>query len=139
MIDGKSVLGVILARGGSKLVPRKNIREVAGKPLMAWTIEAGLASEHVDRLILSSDDSGIAEVARRRGCEVPFLRPNELAAAKRPRLRRAVAAQPRGSRGCSIDALSSSRGAQAGRLRGWNRQPSPARLFAAQEQRIWSR
>jgi len=79
MIDDKSVLGVILARGGSKLVPRKNIREVAGKPLVAWTIETGLASEHVDRLILSSDDSEIAEVARRRGCEVPFLRPNELA------------------------------------------------------------
>lgn len=121
MIDGKSVLGVILARGGSKLVPRKNIREVAGKPLVAWTTEAELASEHVDRLILSSDDSEIAEVARRRGCEVPFLRPNELArddtpsadallhalaTAKRPQLRRAVAAQPRDSRGCSLDALS---------------------------------
>ncbi len=106
MIDGESVLGVILARGGSKLVPRKNVREVAGKPLMAWTIEAGLASEHVDRLILSSDDSEIAEVARGRGCEVPFLRPNALAAAKGPRLRRAVAAQPRDSRGCSVDALS---------------------------------
>ncbi len=106
MIDDKSVLGVILARGGSKLVPRKNIREVAGKPLVAWTIEAGLASEHVDRLILSSDDSEIAEVARCRGCEVPFLRPHALAAVKRPRLRRAVAAQPRESRGCSVDALS---------------------------------
>ena len=106
MIDDKSVLGVILARGGSELVPRKKIPEVAGKPLVAWTIEAGLASEHLDRQILSSNDGEVAEVARCRGCEVPFLRPHALAAVKRSRLRRAVAAQPRDSRGCSVDALS---------------------------------
>ncbi|ABC43898.1 cytidylyltransferase domain-containing protein [Salinibacter ruber] len=79
MIDGHSVLGVILARGGSKGLPRKNIRDLAGKPLIAWTIEAGHESEYLDRLILSSDDGEIMEVAEEYGCEVPFQRPAELA------------------------------------------------------------
>lgn len=79
MIEEKSVLGVILARGGSKELPRKNVRELAGKPLIAWTIEAGLQSEYVDRLILSSDDEEIMRIAEEWGCEVPFQRPDELA------------------------------------------------------------
>jgi N-acylneuraminate cytidylyltransferase len=79
MIDGHSVLGVILARGGSKGLPRKNIRDLAGKPLIAWTIEAGNESAYLDRLILSSDDEEIMEVAEEYGCEVPFQRPAELA------------------------------------------------------------
>jgi N-acylneuraminate cytidylyltransferase len=79
MIDGHSVLGVILARGGSKGLPRKNIRDLAGKPLIAWTIEAGHDSEYIDRLILSSDDDEIIAVAEEYGCEVPFQRPAELA------------------------------------------------------------
>jgi N-acylneuraminate cytidylyltransferase len=79
MIDGHSVLGVILARGGSKGLPRKNVRNLAGKPLIAWTIEAGHESEHLDRLILSSDDEEIMTVAKEYGCEVPFRRPAELA------------------------------------------------------------
>ncbi|WP_103019493.1 cytidylyltransferase domain-containing protein [Salinibacter altiplanensis] len=79
MIDGKSVLGVILARGGSKGLPRKNVRELAGKPLLAWTIEAGHQSEYLDRLVLSSDDDEIMSVAMEYGCEVPFRRPAELA------------------------------------------------------------
>ncbi|WP_205451066.1 cytidylyltransferase domain-containing protein [Salinibacter ruber] len=79
MINGQSVLGVILARGGSKGLPRKNIRDLAGKPLIAWTIEAGHESEYLDRLILSSDDEEIMTVAEEHGCEVPFRRPDELA------------------------------------------------------------
>lgn len=79
MIEEKSVLGVILARGGSKELPRKNVRDLAGKPLIAWTVEAGHDSEYLDRLILSSDDEEIMEVAEKYGCEVPFQRPSELA------------------------------------------------------------
>lgn len=84
MIDGQSVLAIIPARGGSKGVPRKNIREVAGKPLIAWTIEAAKKSKYIDRLILSSDDAEIIEVARQWGCEAPFVRPAELARDETP-------------------------------------------------------
>jgi N-acylneuraminate cytidylyltransferase len=79
MIDGNAVLGVILARGGSKGLERKNIRELAGSPLIAWTIESGLASAHLDRLVLSTDEAEIASVAREHGCDVPFVRPARLA------------------------------------------------------------
>jgi N-acylneuraminate cytidylyltransferase len=79
MINHKSVLGVIPARGGSKGVPRKNIRMAAGKPLIAWTIEEALKSKYLDRLVLSSEDQEIMEVALRYGCDVPFRRPVELA------------------------------------------------------------
>lgn len=73
------VLAIIPARGGSKGVPRKNILELAGKPLIAWTIEAAKKSKYIDRLILSSEDDEIIEVAKQYGCEVPFKRPVELA------------------------------------------------------------
>jgi len=73
-----ATLGLIPARGGSKSVPRKNVRELAGKPLIAWTVEAALASA-LDRVVVSTDDEEIAEVARAAGAEVPFLRPVELA------------------------------------------------------------
>ncbi|PSQ96738.1 MAG: acylneuraminate cytidylyltransferase [Bacteroidetes bacterium SW_9_63_38] len=79
MINDHSVLGVILARRGSKGLPRKNVRDLAGKPLIAWTIEAGYESEYLDRLILSSDDEEIMEVVEEYGCDVPFRRPAELA------------------------------------------------------------
>jgi CMP-N,N'-diacetyllegionaminic acid synthase len=79
MINGKTILALIPARGGSKGVPRKNIRDTAGKPLIAWTIEAAQKSKYIDRLILSSDDNEIIEVARKWGCEAPFIRPRELA------------------------------------------------------------
>ncbi|RTL56014.1 MAG: acylneuraminate cytidylyltransferase family protein [Rhodocyclaceae bacterium] len=79
MIQGKSVLAIITARGGSKGVPRKNIRMVGGKPLIAHTVEAALAAACVDRVILSTDDSEIAEAAARFGCEVPFMRDPALA------------------------------------------------------------
>lgn len=67
MIEKKSVLAVITARGGSKGVPRKNIREIAGKPLIAWTIEEAKRSKHIDRLILSSEDAEIIDVAKKWG------------------------------------------------------------------------
>jgi N-acylneuraminate cytidylyltransferase len=79
MIDNHSVLGVILARGGSKGLPRKNVRDLAGKPPIAWTIEAGQEAEYLDRLILSSDDDEIMAVAKEYGCEVPFRGPDVLA------------------------------------------------------------
>jgi CMP-N,N'-diacetyllegionaminic acid synthase len=72
-------LAVIPARGGSKAVPRKNIKLLAGKPLIAYTIEAALACKGIDRLIVSSDDEEILEVARQYGAETPFVRPAALA------------------------------------------------------------
>jgi len=79
MIIGKTILAIIPARGGSKGIPRKNIRHVAGKPLIAWTIEEAKKSKYLDRTILSSDDDEIIGVARRWNCDVPFIRPVELA------------------------------------------------------------
>lgn len=79
MIKGKSVLAVIPARGGSKGVPEKNLREVGDKPLIAWTIEEAKKSDYIDRLVLSSDDAKIIEVSKQWGCEVPFVRPTDLA------------------------------------------------------------
>jgi CMP-N,N'-diacetyllegionaminic acid synthase len=73
------VVAIIPARGGSKGIPRKNIRSLAGKPLIAWSIEAALAAHSVDRVIVSTDDEEIAAVARQWGAEVPFLRPAEIA------------------------------------------------------------
>lgn len=75
MIGGDKVLGVIPARGGSKGVARKNVRDVAGRPLLAWTIEAARRSCLLDHTILSSDDDEIMEVARQFDCDVPFRRP----------------------------------------------------------------
>lgn len=79
MIKGKKVLAVVPARAGSKGIPGKNLTSVAGKPLIAWTIEAAKQSRFIDRLILSSDDPKIIEVSKKMGCEVPFVRPGELA------------------------------------------------------------
>lgn len=79
MIKELKVLGIIPARGGSKRVPRKNIKMLAGKPLLAYTIEQGEASKYIDRLVVSTDDEEIAKVSREYGAEVPFLRPAELA------------------------------------------------------------
>lgn len=79
MIDGKSVLSIVPARGGSKGLPGKNIRLLHGKPLIGWSIEHGLESRYVDAVVVSTDDEEIAGVARAHGAEVPFLRPSELA------------------------------------------------------------
>jgi N-acylneuraminate cytidylyltransferase len=74
-----NVLALIPARGGSKSVPRKNIRPLAGKPLIVHSIEQALRASRVTRVVVSTDDSEIAEIARAAGAEVPFLRPAELA------------------------------------------------------------
>ncbi|MBN8603060.1 MAG: pseudaminic acid cytidylyltransferase [Planctomycetes bacterium] len=71
-------LCVIPARGGSKRIPRKNVKEFYGKPMIAWSIEAALESRVFDRIIVSTDDAEIAEVAKNFGAEVPFWRPAEL-------------------------------------------------------------
>jgi YrbI family 3-deoxy-D-manno-octulosonate 8-phosphate phosphatase len=73
------ILALIPARGGSKGIPRKNIRDFAGYPLIAWSIAAGLQAHTVNRVIVSTDDAEIAAVARQCGAETPFMRPPELA------------------------------------------------------------
>jgi CMP-N-acetylneuraminic acid synthetase len=73
------VLGIITARGGSKGIPKKNIAPLMDKPLLAYTAEAALRARRLSRIVLSTDDGEIAEVGRRCGIEVPFLRPAELA------------------------------------------------------------
>lgn len=73
------VLALIPARGGSKGIPRKNLLRIAGRPLIAYSIEHALASAHVTRVVVSTDDDEIAEVARAHGAEVPFMRPSPLA------------------------------------------------------------
>jgi len=78
------ILGLVTARGGSKGIPRKNIRPLAGKPLIAWTIEAARASRRLSRIVVSTDDQQIADVCRRYGADVPFLRPAEIAGDQSP-------------------------------------------------------
>ncbi|NQW95202.1 MAG: pseudaminic acid cytidylyltransferase [Polaromonas sp.] len=71
-------LAVIPARGGSKRIPRKNIKPFCGKPMIAWSIEAALQSDCFDRVVVSTDDPEIAEVAKSFRADVPFVRPSEL-------------------------------------------------------------
>jgi CMP-N,N'-diacetyllegionaminic acid synthase len=78
LIEGNKVLAVIPARGGSKGIPRKNIRQVTGKPLIAYTIEAAFRSRYLDKIVVSSEDQEILGVARECGAE-PLVRPAELA------------------------------------------------------------
>ena len=80
------LLGIITARGGSKGIPGKNIKDLCGKPLIAYTIEAAQGSGVFDRIILSTDDEKIAEVAKSYGVEVPFIRPADLAQDGTPHL-----------------------------------------------------
>ena len=74
-----NIIGCIFARGGSKGVPRKNVRPLAGRPLIAYAIETALASRWIGRVVVSTDDAEIAAIARQYGAEVPFMRPAELA------------------------------------------------------------
>jgi CMP-N,N'-diacetyllegionaminic acid synthase len=74
-----SVLGLILARGGSKGIASKNIKNICGKPLIAWSIEIAQNADSVEKVVVSTDDEEIAEIAQKYGAEVPFLRPAELA------------------------------------------------------------
>lgn len=79
MINGKRVIAIIPARGGSKGLPGKNIKELCGKPLIAWSIEAGLASKYIDEVMVTTDSEEIARISRDFGATVPFIRPAELA------------------------------------------------------------
>jgi CMP-N-acetylneuraminic acid synthetase len=82
----KQILGLIPARGGSKGVPNKNLRPLAGKPLLAYTIDAARASARLSRVVLSTDDAAIAAAGQALGAEVPFMRPADLAADDTPML-----------------------------------------------------
>jgi CMP-N,N'-diacetyllegionaminic acid synthase len=82
MINGKSVIAVVPARAGSKGLPGKNTRTLCGKPLIAWTIEAGLKSQYIDFVVVSTDSKDIATIAENYGATIPFLRPPELATDK---------------------------------------------------------
>lgn len=84
MLNQLKVLGLILARGGSKGLPGKTLRDLCGKPLIAWTIEVAQNAECLDALVISVDDLEIAKVANNYGCEVPFLRPSHLASDTSP-------------------------------------------------------
>ena len=79
MIDGNAIIAIIPARGGSKGLPRKNIMSLCGKPVIAWTIENAAKSRYLDLVLVSTDSSEIADIARSYGACVPFLRPAELA------------------------------------------------------------
>jgi len=72
-------MALITARGGSRGMPRKNVLSLAGKPLIAWSVEAALKSRRIERTIISTDDPEIADIAKKCGAEVPFMRPPELA------------------------------------------------------------
>lgn len=82
MLNGKKVLAVIQARGGSKGIPKKNIYEINGHPLISYTICAALRSKYIDQLVVSTDSKEIAEVAQSYGASVPFMRPEDLAGDK---------------------------------------------------------
>ena len=80
------IVAIIPARGGSKGIPRKNIKELCGKPLITYIIETALRVEELDKVIVSTEDKEIAEVAKKCGAEVPFMRPEELARDETPTL-----------------------------------------------------
>ncbi|MBT8489513.1 MAG: NTP transferase domain-containing protein, partial [Deltaproteobacteria bacterium] len=80
------IVGFIFARGGSKGVKNKNIRQLAGKPLIAYAIETAKQSKLIDRVIVSTEDDEIAEIALSFGAEVPFVRPKELAQDNTPEI-----------------------------------------------------
>jgi N-acylneuraminate cytidylyltransferase len=86
MVENPDVLAIVPARGGSKSIPHKNIRRLAGHPLLAYSIAAGLQAVSVTRVILSTDDEETADIARGYGAEVPFMRPPELATDATPDL-----------------------------------------------------
>lgn len=91
----QNLIAFIFARGGSKGVPRKNVRLVGGKPLIAWAVDCALESRHIARVVVSTDDAEIAEVSRAHGAETPFERPAALASDTAPELlawRHAIAA-----------------------------------------------
>lgn len=78
MINGKKVLAIIPARGGSKRLPKKNILDLSGKPLIVWTIEAAMESQFIDQVMVTTDCQEIANIAIAAGAKVPFIRPGHL-------------------------------------------------------------
>jgi pseudaminic acid cytidylyltransferase len=76
---------IIPARGGSKRIPRKNIKPFLGKPMIAWSIEAAQNANIFSKIVVSTDDAEIASIAKAMGAEVPFIRPEELSGDSRPR------------------------------------------------------
>ena len=82
MYQDKTFLAIIPARSGSKGLPGKNIKELCGKPLLVWSIEAGLESQYIDEVMVTTDSEEIASIASTFGASVPFLRPSELASDK---------------------------------------------------------
>lgn len=79
MYQDKSFIAIIPARGGSKRLLRKNVLDLCGKPLIAWSIESGLESHYIDEVMVTTDDDEIVEVSKRHGANVPFKRPEKLA------------------------------------------------------------
>ena len=77
MIGKKKFLAIIPSRGGSERIPKKNILNLSGKPLISWTIEAALASEYIDDVVVSTDDNEILTIAKKYGAKVPFIRPDK--------------------------------------------------------------
>ena len=86
MINSKRAIAIIPARAGSQGLPGKNIRELCGKPLIAWTIDKAKKSQYLDEVVVTTDSEEIAAVAKRYGAAAPFLRPAELATATAPTL-----------------------------------------------------
>ena len=86
MYQNKTFLAIIPARSGSKGLVDKNIKIINSKPLMAWSIEAGLKSKYIDRLIVSTDSEKYAKIAKNFGAEVPFIRPAEISTDKSSRI-----------------------------------------------------
>jgi N-acylneuraminate cytidylyltransferase/CMP-N,N'-diacetyllegionaminic acid synthase len=78
MIQGKQVLAIIPARSGSKGLPNKNILDFLGKPLLAWSVEASIKSKYIDKTIISTDSKLFAEIGKKFGAEVPFMRPESI-------------------------------------------------------------
>ena len=79
MYKDKEILALIPARGGSKGLPHKNIKLLLGKPLIAWTIEQARKNKYIDSVVVSTEDEEIAEISKKYGAQVPFIRPKELA------------------------------------------------------------
>lgn len=86
MIGSRKVVAIIIARGGSKSIPRKNVLLFKGKPLVAWPIDLAKSISRIDRVIVSTEDEEIMEVAKKYGAEIPFKRPLELAQDETPTL-----------------------------------------------------
>lgn len=78
-MEGKKILGLVTARGGSKRIPKKSIALLAGRPMMAWVLDAMKQSSSINRIIVDTDDEEMAQVGRATGAEIPYLRPAELA------------------------------------------------------------